>query len=368
MSKSKGNVVDPWEMCEKFGADTLRWYLYTVNSAGDPKKFDIKDVQDKNRRVFGTLLNSLIFFKTYAEKDFLPENIESKNILDKWIISLFNSLSLAVSENLEKYDVVSAARLIEDFIDDLSNWYIRRSRERFQRPETKAEKEEATQTLYFVLLELSKLIAPFAPFISEHIYQQLTISNSPLAISDSVHLCDYPEPNEELMDKGLEGSMKTVREIVAKGLALRMENKIKVRQPLLELGIRNLELGGNKELMELIKDELNVKNVVADKSQKEDVVLNMEITPELKEEGLARELVRQIQSMRKEAGFIPADKINISYQLPVTNLFFEKWKNYIIKETNAKELIEIAGENEFDLEKEIALDGEKIKIGIKKVL
>jgi len=355
-------------MCEKFGADTLRWYLYTVNSAGDPKKFDIKDVQDKNRRVFGTLLNSLIFFKTYAEKDFLPENVESKNILDKWIISLFNSLSFAVSENLEKYDVVSAARLIEGFVDDLSNWYIRRSRERFQRPNVQAEKEEAAQTLYFVLLELSKLIAPFAPFMSEEIYLNLTTGCQlpATAKNDSVHLCDYPEPNKELMDKGLEDSMKTVREIVAKGLALRMEHKIKIRQPLKDLRFKIYDLR-NKELLELIKDELNLKSVVFDKTIKDGVELDTEITPELKEEGLARELVRQIQSMRKEAGFIPADKINISYRLLVTNLFFEKWKNYIIKETNAKELVEMAGENEFDLEKEIALDGEKIKIGIKKL-
>jgi isoleucyl-tRNA synthetase len=303
MSKSKGNVVDPWEMCEKFGADTLRWYLYTVNSAGDPKKFDIKDVQDKNRRVFGTLLNSLVFFKTYAENDFLPEDVESKNILDKWIISLFNSLSSAVIENIEKYDVVSAARLIEGFVDDLSNWYIRRSRERFQKPKGEEEKKEAAQTLYFVLLELSKLIAPFAPFMAEEIYQNLT-SNFQLPTSnknESVHLCDYPKPDKKLINKKLEEQMKQIRDIVAKGLALRMESKIKVRQPLSELRFKIYDLR-EKELGELIKDELNVKEIIFDKNIKDEVELDMEITPELKEEGLARELVRQIQSMRKEAG------------------------------------------------------------------
>ncbi|MFH1864131.1 MAG: isoleucine--tRNA ligase, partial [bacterium] len=184
MSKSKGNVVDPWEMCEQFGADTLRWFFYTVNSAGEPKRFDIKDLTDKNRRFFGTLFNSFIFWQTYKEKDFKPKKIKPGNILDKWIVSQFNSLNGSVVENLEKYNVVSAARSIEDFVEEFSNWYIRRSRKRFQKPEDKEEKEEVSQILYSILLNLSKLIAPFAPFISEEIYQGLKMSKDP----ESVHL------------------------------------------------------------------------------------------------------------------------------------------------------------------------------------
>jgi isoleucyl-tRNA synthetase len=368
-------------MCGQFGADTLRWYLYTVNSAGDPKKFDVKDVQDKNRRVFGTLYNSLIFFQTYVDKDFKPVKAKSKNILDKWIVSRFNSLNELVIDYLEKYDVVAAARQIEDFVDDLSNWHIRRSRERFQRPKNKQEKEEASQTLYFVLTELAKLIAPFAPFMAEEIYQQLAISNSPsakcetrpkgrLATSDSVHLCDYPKPDKKLVDKKLEEQMKAVHEIVAKGLALRMESKIKVRQPLAELGIKNLELGKNKELMELIKDEVNVKSVVFDKNIKEELELDINMTPELKGEGLAREIVRQIQNMRKEAGFVPQDMISIKYEVASIKYkeLFQRWGDFIQKETNAKSFAELKGEEKFDLEKEINLEGEKIKIGIKKLL
>ncbi len=393
MSKSRGNVVDPWEMCDKFGADTVRWYFYTVNQAGDPKKFDIKDLQDKNRRIFGTLYNSLVFFQTYVEKNFgpacnalrsnagRPQKVKAKKLLDKWIVSRFNSLNEQVINFLEKYDIVSAARLIEDFIDDLSNWYIRRSRERFQRPacnalrsnagrpKNKAEKEEASQILYLMLTDLAKLMAPFAPFISEEIYQSLAPNAKRQALSESVHLCNYPKPDKKLIDKKLEEQMKAVREIVAKGLALRMEQKIKIRQPLRELRIKNYELSKEKELLELIKDELNVKNVVVSKSQKEEVVLNTEITAELKEEGLARELVRQIQNMRKDAGFVPQDTISIMYNVLSIkyNDLFKKWGDYIKKETNAKSFEEYAKEEKFDLEKEINLEGEEIKIGIKKL-
>ena len=377
MSKSKGNVVSPWEMCEKFGADTVRWYLYTVNSAGDPKKFDIKDVQDKNRRVFGTLYNSLVFFKTYAEKDFEATSTKSENILDKWIISVFNSLAVEVIDCLEKYDVVSAARKIENFVDDLSNWHIRRSRERFQKimkPSfAKAtegrEKEEATQTLHLILMELSKLIAPFAPFISEEIYLKLTTDYGlrTTAKCESVHLCDYPKADGKLINKELEEQMKQAREIVAKALALRMEKKIKIRQPLNELRFKIYDLR-DKELLELIKDELNVKNVIFDKNIKDEIELDLEITEELKEEGWAREIARQIQQMRKEAGFIPSDKIDVRftiYDLRFKNLM-EKQDDFIKKETNAKSFEELKGKEKFDLEKEINLEGEKIKIGITK--
>ncbi len=381
MSKSKGNVVDPWEMCEKFGADAVRWYFYTVNSAGDPKKFDVKDLQDKNRKVFGTLYNSLVFFETYADKKFKPKKFKPENLLDKWISSRFNHLNEQVIGNLEKYDIVSAARLIEEFIDDLSNWYIRRSRERFQQPKSLKEKDEASQTLHFVLLSLAKLIAPFAPFISEEIYRTLTTDYGlrTTAKRESVHLCDYPKPDKRLMNKRLEGSMRMAREIVARALALRMEAKIKIRQPLKELrfsakggsasGGKNYDLRKEKELLELIKEELNIKSAVFDKSIKNEIELNTEITPELREEGVARELVRQIQNIRKDAGFVPQDVIIVMFQ--VSSFKFQetlkKWADYIKKETRARSLESYGQGMKFDLEKEIDLDGEKIKVGIWKI-
>jgi len=403
MSKSKGNVVDPWEVCEKLGADTVRWYFYTVNSAGDPKKFDVKDLQDKNRKVFGTLYNSLVFFQTYADKKFRPAcnalparmtcvsmsggrsnagrprgKFTAKNLLDKWIASRFNHLNEQVVGNLEKYDIVSAARLVEDFIDDLSNWYIRRSRGRFQQPKSLKEKDEASQTLYAVLLELSKLMAPFAPFTGEEIYRTLTTDYGlrTTAKRESVHLCDFPKPDKRLIDKKLEEQMKSAREIAAKGLALRMEAKIKIRQPLKELrfsapggsadGGKIYDLGREKELLELMKDELNVKSVVFDKNIKSETELDTEITPELKEEGMARELVRQIQNMRKDAGLVPSDIINIACQLTDAGLYeiLKKWADYIKKETRAKGLESYKEGVKFDLEKEIDLGGGKIGVGI----
>jgi isoleucyl-tRNA synthetase len=391
MSKSRGNVVDPWEMCDKFGADTLRWYLYTVNQAGDPKKFDVKDIQDKNRRIFGTLYNSLVFFQTYAEKDFTPKSARPKNILDKWIISVFNSCASKVINCLEKYDVVSAAREIENFIDDFSNWFIRRSRERFQRPKNTQEKNEATQTLYSMLLELSKLIAPFAPFIGEHIYQQLTRKNfstpnnlsdstgqasSKNKIEESVHLCDYPKPDKKLVDKKLEESMKQAREIVAKALALRMEKKIKIRQPIVSLKLKTkkeqVRLNGQeklkteKGLLDLIKDEINVKQIIFDDTIKSEIEIDTEMTQELKEEGLARELVRQVQQMRKEASFVPSDVISIMYQVSSSERekIFKNWGKYIKQETNSKSLEPYKEGEKFDLKKEINLEGEKINVGI----
>jgi isoleucyl-tRNA synthetase len=381
MSKSKGNVVDPWEVCEKFGADTVRWYFYTVNAAGDPKKFDIKDLQDKNRKVFGTLYNSLVFFQTYADKNFKPKSkFAPKNLLDKWVVSRFNHLNEQVVDNLEKYDIVSAARLIEEFIDDLSNWYIRRSRERFQKitqlSSAKAmegkEKDEASQTLCFILLELSKLMAPFTPFIGEEIYLQLTVNSKQLTKKyESVHLCDYPKPNKRLVNKRLEDSMWMAREIVAKGLALRMEAKIKIRQPLASLKVKTkIEKGKTgEELAGLIKDEVNVKEIIVDENLKTDIELNVEITPDLKEEGMARELVRQIQNMRKEAGLVPADIINVACRLADAGMyeFLKKWVDYIKKETRAKTLESYNGGEKFDLEKEINLDSAKIKVGIRRI-
>ncbi len=305
MSKSKGNIVDPWKMCEQFGADTLRWYLYTINSAGEPKRFDVKDVADKNRRVFGTLHNSAVFFNTYKDKNFKPKKTKPRFILDKWIVSQFNQLNTLVIDNLEKYDVVSAARLIEEFVEDLSNWYIRRSRSRFQKPENRKQKEEASQIFYSTLLNLSKLIAPFTPFISEEIYLQLRTGKD----KESVHLCGYPKPDKSLIDEKLEKKMNDVREIVALALAKRAEKGIKVRQPLKKLIITKKQIVQDKELTQLIKEEVNVKEVDFGKSIK----LDTKITSELESEGMIRDLIRFIQGMRKDAGLKPGQPAYFRY-------------------------------------------------------
>ena len=360
MSKSWGNVVDPWEMCDQYGSDTLRWYLYTINQAGEPKRFNVKDVNDKNRRFFGTLLNSFIFFNTYKEKDFKPKSIKSNNVLDKWIKSCFNSLNQQVIDNLEKYDVVAAARLIDDFVDQLSNWYIRRSRSRLQKAESKKEKAEASQTLFWILFNFTKLAAPFVPFITEDIYQKMKNSKEP----QSVHFCDYPKPNKKLIDIELEEKMGKLRQIVATVLAQRAKAGIKVRQPLNKLTINNKKIANDKELAELIKEEVNVKEIIFGKSIK----LDIKITKELKKEGLVRDLVRFIQGMRKEAGLNPGELVNLYYSTDsnLEDIIKEQEKN-IKEDISAKKIeLKLKTKQKYLIEKQIDLDNKKIWLGIKK--
>jgi len=365
MSKSRGNIVKPMEVIENYGADTARWYFFTVNQAGEPKRFDLKDIKDKYNRFFGTFYNTFVFLTTYLDKKFKPKKaFRSKNILDRWIVSLQNSLILEMTRDLENYDVVSSARRFEDFIGDFSNWYVRRSRRRFQKPESAIEKNEAAQTLYQILLTCAKLAAPFIPFLSEEIYLNLKKSRMP----GSVHLCDYPAEERRLINKKLEEKMANAREIVVMALAERAAAGIKVRQPLKELRINNLGLKGDRELLELIKDEINVKEVICDETLKGKIKIDKKITRELKEEGMMRELVRQIQDMRKQAGLTRKDKIELELSTNHKSLsaIFEKWQDFVFKETLAQKYDEVKG-GKFDLEKDIVLDNDKAKIGIKNI-
>ncbi|MBU2037412.1 isoleucine--tRNA ligase [Patescibacteria group bacterium] len=365
MSKSKGNIVEPMAIISEFGADTVRWYLYTVNQAGDPKRFDIKDVKDKYNRFFGTLFNVYLFFKTYTEKSFKPQKLfQPQNILDKWILSLLNSLIAEVSDALDKYDVVGAARAIENFVGELSNWFVRRSRRRFQKPENKSEKNEASQTLYFVLLTLSKLAAPFIPFLSEEIYLGLKKSKMP----ESVHLADWPVADKKAINKSLEAKMAQARAIVVLALAERALAGIKVRQPLAGLTINNKQLAiNNKELVEIIKDEINVKEVIFDETLKDQVKLDKKITKELKEEGWARELTRQIQEMRKEAGLTRKDIISIAWHSTDKSLasLMTNWAKYFERENLAQEVIAYDKKAKYLLAKEMKLGEGKIRVAIK---
>jgi len=365
MSKSRGNVVSPMEVTDQYGADAARWFFYTVNQAGDPKRFDMKDVKDKYNRFFGTLYNTFLFFKTYVDKNFRPQNnFKPKNILDKWIFSLFNSLNAQVVESLERYDVVGAARAFENFVEELSNWYVRRSRRRFQKTENATEKNEAAQTLYLVLINLAKIVAPFIPLIAEEMYLNLKKARMP----ESVHLCDYPLAEKKLINQALEKKMVKAREIVALALAERTASGIKVRQPLRELKIKAADLKGSKELLELVRDEVNVKEILFDETLKEKIKLDKKISKELKEEGIIRELVRQIQEMRKQAGLTRKDKIQISFETKDKNLqkLFAKWEALIFRETLAEKFY---GEKltKFDLEKDFAAEEAKAKIGIKRI-
>jgi len=365
MSKSKGNVIEPWQILEKYGADATRWYFFTVNQPGDAKLFSEEEINDCLKRFIMTLWNCFIFFETYQESPkFQIRNLKIQNVLDKWIISKLNGLIWQVTENLDKYDVTSAARAIENFtIEDLSQWYIRRSRKRFQKPETKKELKEASETLNYVLLTLSKLTAPFTPFLSEEIYKNL------LKKKRSVHLEDWPPINKRLINEKLEEKMQRVREIVNLGLKERARLKLKVRQPLREITVGNLADGLEQELKDLIREELNVKSFRYDLTLKEKIKLDEKVTVELKEEGIIREVIRQIQEMRKRAGYKPRHRILVRYSgTPNLNKILNKNQNLIRKEAKVKNFcLGDKPKQVFDVEKETKVDHQTLWLAIKKL-
>ena len=364
MHKSKGNVIWFDGAVEKIGADVMRWMYVRQNPAYN-LRFGYKIAKETQRKLL-TLWNSYTFFQTYTsieeirkQKFTIPK---SKNILDKWINSRLNGLITQVTQSLENFDAARASSAIENFfINDLSLWYIRRSRKRFQNPSSKKEKEEATAALYWVLLNLARLIAPMMPFLAEEIYLGLKIKNEP----QSIHLCDWPKYYEKAIDDNLEEKMRKVREIVTKILAKRTELGIKVRQPLQGLRITNYELRREKELLELIKDEVNVKEITFGKTLK----LDTKITEELKEEGQVREFIRQVQQLRKNAKLTPKDKIIIYFECQEKlKKVLEKNKKDILAETRAKEL-KIGKLEEKKLKpREIKIDNEKLNLVIKKVV
>lgn len=355
MSKSKGNIVKPEDIIDKYGADVARFYFYTVNAVADPKNFNFEDVQSLYRRFFDTLINAKKFFDTYAGENFKKKNEFSPgNLLDKWIVSCVEELNAEIVERLDEYDVVGAARLFDVFVDDLSNWYVRRSRKRFQGQ----GKEEAAQTLYYILLKTSKLLAPFTPFLSEYIYKDLKKKEK------SVHLEDYPLPENKLIDKEIKGKMSKVREIVSAGLKERAMLGIKVRQPLASFQIPSSEKQIPIQLVDLIREEVNVKEVIFGNVAK----LDAKMTAELKEEGISREVMRTIQAMRKKAGLKPEDKISVFYSgdKEIARIL-QKNKKQIISETRLNNLTEKEKSDDFGIKKEIKIENKELWLAIEKV-
>lgn len=264
MSKHTGNVVDPWTILDKQGADAVRWYFYTNSSPWLPNRFYEEAVNEGQRKFMGTLWNTYAFFVLYANIDnFDPNNytLEYDKLppMDKWILSKLNSLVKFIDDGLENYKLTETSRAMSEFVDELSNWYVRRSRERFWGKDMPQDKVNAYMTLYTVLVTLTKLSAPFTPFIAENIYQNLVCKvskNEP----ESVHLCDFPTYDEKLIDKKLEEDMDTVLSIVVAGRSGRNTANIKNRQP-----IGNMFVKSNNNLdnmfIDIIKEELNIKNV-----------------------------------------------------------------------------------------------------------
>jgi isoleucyl-tRNA synthetase len=359
MSKSVGNVVDPWSMIEKYGSDALRWYFYTVNQPGDYKKFDEVELQKTYRKFVSTLANTLVFYKTYSTgKKFDSYKPKSKNYLDKWVISRFNTLVGDVTEKLDLYDVTGAARGIESFaIDDLSNWYVRRSRKRFQNPENIRGKKEAEQVLGYVLAELAKLCAPFVPFLTEEIFQEFKVKKA-----NSVHWEDFPKADTKLINTKLEKEMAVARKIVEQAHEFRAKAGIRVRQPLAVLKVSAVL---PKEIASIIAEEINVKKV--EKGAK--TLLDTKLTPELREEGFINELVRHVQDLRRAGGFTPKDKIELRcFTTPDLSAIIRNREDHIKKQNNAPKIME-AGDKEkvFKAEGEFEWEGKKVWVGIKKI-
>lgn len=424
MSKKLKNYPDPMLMFDKYGADAMRLYLLSspIVSA-ENLNFSEKDMSEISRNVFRMLWNSYSFFVMYAEIDgWSPESChsglparpvggdpesrssgsgvlkqvqddKSTNILDRWILSELQMLIKEVNGRMEAYDMMRATRAFVPFVDDLSNWYIRRSRKRFWKSEDDSDKNAAYQTLHTVLVTLAKLMAPFTPFIAEEIYRNLMglchpefISGSQNTegmpkqvrhdhVSESVHLADYPAADESLIDEKLMEDMELTRSIVTIGLQLRAQAKIKVRQPLSMLFVEKRSLSDG--FRDIVMDEMNVKEietvdditVVANDvrgvaSMQVGIGLDVQLNDGLLLEGQAREIVRAIQEMRKEAGYEVDNRIVLGYRGGED--VFGTFGDMIAKEVLANEV-----KNEIlpdaDLTKKISVDGTETELSIRKV-
>ena len=446
MSKSKGNGVDPFLLLDTVGADATRWHFYTCSAPWLPTRLSLENVQETQRGFLSTLWNVYSFYVLYAEIDkFNPleySDFKITNIMDKWIISKLNTLVKEVDEKLDKYNITAAALQIEEFTDELSNWYVRRNRERFWAQDLNEEKIGAYVTLYKVLTVLSKVIAPFVPFMAEEIYQNLVVGLDKKA-PESVHLCLWPEVEENKIDAKLEEEMDLAYKIVKLGRSARNSANIKNRQPLAEMLISADNLP--KYYLDVVKEELNVKKVelgaemsqyvnfeikpnlpvlgkeygrlipkireeIAKKNQMElaskvkngkveyididgtqigldsenllitmhgkegfafsgegemGIVLDTNITEELKEEGDLREVLSKVQNMRKEKGFEVLDNINI-YVSENENVekVIKKYEDIIKHDTLAISILYNEERNDYV---DININGENVKIIVEKI-
>ncbi|TGY40757.1 isoleucine--tRNA ligase [Clostridium sartagoforme] len=297
MSKSKGNVVDPFEVLDSQGADATRWHFYTASAPWLPTRFSVDDVSEAQRKFLSTLWNVYSFYVLYAELDnFNPldyKDFKSENVMDKWIMSKLNTVIKEVDENLASYQITQAALIIEDFTDELSNWYVRRNRARYWAEDLTDDKIGAYVTLYRVLTTLIKVAAPFVPFVTEEIYQNLVVGLDNSA-EESLHLCAWPEVSEDAIDKNLEKEMELAYTIVKLGRSARNGANIKNRQPLSKMLLSTDAIPAYYG--DIIKDELNIKAVEfgADLSQ----YVNFEIKPNLPV--LGRQYGKLIPGIRKE--------------------------------------------------------------------
>ena len=403
MSKRIGNVVEPNSILDVTGADALRWYLFTASHPGEPRRFSDKLVNETLRRVLLTLWNVYSFFVNYATIDnFSPKDIpdgwKPENELDRWILSELNVLVNQVDTLLEDYNPTDAGRRIQEFIDGLSNWYVRRSRRRFWRSENDSDKISAYATLYNCLCTTSKLMAPLAPFIAEEMYQNLVKSVDD-SVVDSVHLADFPESDASLIDESLMEATRLAMKVSSMGRAARSKAGLKVRQPLSTIAIKTRNADEEKYLewvTSQVLEELNVKEIVTfskiagllEKVESEveknvDVIVSIDtfsvavesgymvaldshLSESLIEEGLARELAHRIQNMRKDANFDLTDRIIIYYEAPdAVASVISNYGDYISQETLSDSILKGKPEDPSGIVAH-TIDGMEVSIAVKK--
>lgn len=450
MSKSKGNAVDPFEALQQYGADAIRWYFYTNSAPWLPNKFHGKVVTEGQRKFMGTLWNTYAFYVLYAEIDkFDPTKhkieYDKLSVMDKWLLSKMNSMVKAADDNLNNYRIPEAAKAMQDFVDDLSNWYVRRGRERYWAVAMSQDKVNAYMTLWTALCTLCKCAAPMVPFITEEIYQNI-VRSVDAAAPESIHLCDYPAVDESMVDLKLESDMDEVLDIVVLGRSARNGANLKNRQPLNVMYVK-ADHALDSYYVDIIRDELNLKKVefsddvsayidykfkpqlktlgpkygknlgeirtqlseltgTASHSAmdelnkngfiklnisigeitlfKEDllieseqkagfftltdggvtVAIDTELTPELIEEGMVREVISKLQTMRKDSGFEVMDHIKVAVSGSEKVLgIIEKNKEQIAHDVLAEDISAADAENA----KEWDINGEKVAIAVEKV-
>ena len=448
MSKSKGNAVDPFDALEEFGADAIRWYFYENSAPWLPNRFHGKAVTEGQRKFMGTLWNTYAFFVLYANIDQFDAtkyelDYDSLNIMDKWLLSRLNTLIEAVDSHMENYRIPESARALQDFVDDMSNWYVRRSRERFWAKGMPQDKINAYMTLYTALVQVCKTAAPLIPFMTEEIYQNL-VRSIDLSAPESIHLCSYPKSNPDWIDKELEEKMDELLAVVVLGRACRNTANRKNRQPLAKMYVKAAEtLDGI--YTDIIADELNIRQVeftddisgfisytfkpqlkvvgpkygklvggirgylssldgakameelksqgslkfevqgtqvvlaeedllietaqmekyVSDSYGEVTVVLDVELTEDLIEEGFIREIVSKVQTMRKEAGFEVTDKIRVS---AAGNERIEKLMQSHEEEICREVLAEKMGLGDTSgYEKSWNINSEKVTLGVERI-
>ncbi len=357
MSKSIGNFTDPNILMDQFSADALRFLLLSSPvCAGEDFALLDKDVSDVNRKL-AMIWNVYDFFTTYAEVEglssetFKDDSLDPSNPLDIWIVSRLFQLHGEITDGMTEYNIPKALENVLPFVDDLSNWFVRRSRRRFSKNDNTEDKNQAFATLHFVLVYLARLLAPFTPFLAEELYQKMTGQDG------SVHLLDWPEPGE--IDHEVLDNMARTRQIITDALALRMqksekEDQIKIRQPLSSLTYDGDKLDSFYE--QIIAEEVNVKKVENAKEFK----LDKTLTKELKEEGTAREIIRAVQSARKHAGLQVDDEIKLSLSCDIPKAY----ENLIKSETGTKEFLRDQNYSHDEIAK---INGENITISLERL-